>query len=368
MIQKFQKVDVIVIGSGLAGASLYQILSQRGQDVLLVHKELSGASSEASAGLVSPFTGRDLKLTWQFLEFWSEAQAFYDALDPSLLDKSPHRRCFVSEKQAEKFDTLLSKYPEDVRSLLIHRFGADASAAPFGGFVVQAARLDVCRYLTLVREQAALRRRLLSAEIDVASQLTLFEGGATLTLDRGLEARESWQARHVVFCEGHRLIHNPYFCYLPLRPLKGEFVAWEISAKEWPCAETALVREKWLLKEGESRLRVGASFDRGDQSYQSSDKVAKELALAARSILPELELKAKMDHRFGMRPVCQDHRPVLGKHPEYSQLFVLNGMGSKGSVMAPRLARILAASLLTNEDIPRAMNCARWDRRRTNDK
>ena len=46
--------------------------------------------------------------------------------------------------------------------------------------------------------------------------------------------------------------------------------------------------------------------------------------------------------RAGIRPIIKDYKPVLGMHPQYSQLGIFNGLGSKGTLIAPFFARQMA--------------------------
>jgi glycine/D-amino acid oxidase-like deaminating enzyme len=39
-----------------------------------------------------------------------------------------------------------------------------------------------------------------------------------------------------------------------------------------------------------------------------------------------------------MRPTTFDRRPFMGKHPEFDKLFVFNGLGTKGYMLAPLLS------------------------------
>ena len=49
--------------------------------------------------------------------------------------------------------------------------------------------------------------------------------------------------------------------------------------------------------------------------------------------------------RAGVRPAVRDRRPLLGRHPTVPGLSFLGGYGSKGVMLAPRLAQQLADHL-----------------------
>ena len=48
-----------------------------------------------------------------------------------------------------------------------------------------------------------------------------------------------------------------------------------------------------------------------------------------------------VDHVAGIRPTVRDRRPLVGVHREHSQLVVLNGLGTRGVMIAPTVAKEL---------------------------
>ena len=46
------------------------------------------------------------------------------------------------------------------------------------------------------------------------------------------------------------------------------------------------------------------------------------------------------EHRSGIRPTTKDAKPLLIRHPTHSSLFAINGLGSKGSAIAPYLSEL----------------------------
>ncbi len=41
----------------------------------------------------------------------------------------------------------------------------------------------------------------------------------------------------------------------------------------------------------------------------------------------------------GVRPTVKDRRPLIGTHPMHSQLHVLNGLGTRGVMLGPAMAK-----------------------------
>jgi glycine/D-amino acid oxidase-like deaminating enzyme len=66
------------------------------------------------------------------------------------------------------------------------------------------------------------------------------------------------------------------------------------------------------------------------------------------------------DQLAGIRPTVVDRRPLVGKHPKYNNLFVLNGLGTRGVMNAPFSADNLTRSIVYGEDIDKEIDISRF--------
>jgi glycine/D-amino acid oxidase-like deaminating enzyme len=46
-----------------------------------------------------------------------------------------------------------------------------------------------------------------------------------------------------------------------------------------------------------------------------------------------------IDQNAGVRPTTMDRRPLIGQHEVFSGLYVMNGLGTKGYMIAPLIAK-----------------------------
>jgi glycine/D-amino acid oxidase-like deaminating enzyme len=67
-----------------------------------------------------------------------------------------------------------------------------------------------------------------------------------------------------------------------------------------------------------------------------------------------------LEHRIGVRPASYDRHPLIGSHPKHRNLLCLNGLGSKGSLMAPFLAERILEWILDGTPIESPLL---WNRR-----
>jgi glycine/D-amino acid oxidase-like deaminating enzyme len=207
--------------------------------------------------------------------------------------------------------------------------------APLGGFEMPAAaRLDVPVYLDVSREQFRTRGAFRAAEVD---------------------PRGSFDARTVIFCRGFAPDSDPWFGGIKFNAAKGEMLTLRIPG----CAEDRVVhRGVWLAPLGHETFRAGSTYAREPlDSHPTPDGRAEiEAKLRAFFKLPY----EVIDHRAAVRPVIDAGFPVLGRHPDHPHRVYFNGLGSKGSLLAPFFAQQLATHLCGAGEIEDAVNVLKY--------
>ena len=70
--------------------------------------------------------------------------------------------------------------------------------------------------------------------------------------------------------------------------------------------------------------------------------------------------------KFGIRPATIDRRPFVGKHPIFDNLYILNGLGSKGISLAPFCSKELFNSIEQKSKINFEINVKRYNSKNIN--
>ncbi|MBN2807258.1 MAG: FAD-dependent oxidoreductase, partial [Prolixibacteraceae bacterium] len=152
------------------------------------------------------------------------------------------------------------------------------------------------------------------------------------------------RAKKIIFCEGTAIARNPWFNKLPFKPARGEILT--IRCENFQ-HEAILNRNGFVLPLGKGLYKVGATFSWDKLNAKPTIEGREQLLQIAQNILNvPFEI---VNHEAGIRPASNDRRPVLGKHPVHDQLFVFNGLGSKGVLLAPFFTRHLTAHLYENQ-------------------
>jgi glycine oxidase len=297
----------LILGQGLAGTCLAWQFLRRGV-VFAISDHGVGGSTRVAAGLINPITGKNFEPSWRIAEFYPQAIAFYRSLEQefgeTIWHPLPVLRLASSEKEWAKISTKLD-LPE-VRPWL---GGAQGAPAGFHGGVelVGGGWLDTRKFLQL----SAARFRELGLWADVGSPTIRCEGAAGL-IAGGMG--------------GHRCA-------------KGEILT---VRADWHETHIRIGAGGWLVPIGGGFFRIGSTYD-WDHLDESPTCAGLERikAIAAKLGGEDFEITA---HVAGIRPILRRSQPLIGK--DHNGDWVFNGLGSKGTLYAPRMAAMLADWIL----------------------
>lgn len=339
----------LIFGAGLAGTCMAHRLLSRGIEVKILDQG-SNNSSAVAAGMVNPMVFRRMNKSWRLDEFLPEAQAFYQEIERELQTQLYHpiviRRFFSSDEERANWQTRTENeaYQAYLEKLTTSDLTHTAAINNFGsGRVKNAFWVDAAKWVSAHLSYFEKRGILLQKEFSAQKwepQLRTYDGE---TFD------------FVVFCLGYRQKEESTFSYLPLQQTKGQTLL--IESDQLSEAES-LNRKCFVLPYGKRRFRVGATYEWNDPTLHTTD-TAKQLLLANLEALGNYQPKV-IEQAAGVRPTVLDRRPLLGEHPKYKHIFVFNGLGTKGYMMAPTLARELTAHILENAPLDSETNISRF--------
>jgi glycine/D-amino acid oxidase-like deaminating enzyme len=153
-----------------------------------------------------------------------------------------------------------------------------------------------------------------------------------LSIDPDQIRYETFIASKIIFCEGPNLRANPYFNWLPLRPVKGETLDVQFQAPL-----PFMVNRGVFALPIDTIARIGSTFERKDLSWSCSGMGRSELEERLQRLI--FKPYRVLAQNAGIRPATEDKRPFIGTHPKYEPLGVFNGLGTKGVSLAPYWAQ-----------------------------
>jgi glycine/D-amino acid oxidase-like deaminating enzyme len=344
----------------------------RGLRALVIDEPRADSASRVAAGLVTPVTGSRFAVSWRWPEFFPPADTLYQRAEKetgqSFWSVAPAWRAFVSQDEAvfwqQKCTNAKNLFDEARICIDAIQFDANKQArlptltAPHGGIqMAPAARLDVPRYLDVTRRVLQSEGLFISAYLDIDRDLQPASDQVVVP-SLGLTAR--W----AVSCQGNLARTNGWFSGLPLHPARGDILMIRSRSVQ---LDRVLHHQGWIVPLGGERFLLGATYDRHALSTDGHDDAARrwreELCLRWTAMTGEkFEPNGAeiLEHRIAVRPASYDRHPLIGAHPRSPNIWCLNGLGSKGSLMAPLLAIKLIDAMTDGRAIdPRLL----WDRR-----
>ncbi|QLG45831.1 NAD(P)/FAD-dependent oxidoreductase [Costertonia aggregata] len=343
-------LDYLIVGLGLAGTSFAETLEKHGKTFKVISDD-SQIASKVAAGLYNPVILKRFTLAWNAVEQFKFAAPFYRQLEKKLSIRLDHkipvmRRFAGVEEQNLWFEASDKVGLREFMSPQILDNTNPNIDAPFGyGEVLHTGKIDTATLLKTYSQFLSKNNRLIRSSFDYN----------TLRITKGYVEYDSVKAKQIVFCEGFGLKQNPYFNYLPLTGTKGEYLF--IKAPKLK-VKAAIKASIFCISEENDVYRVGATYKWKDTTNLPTEETRKELLQKLNSFI-ECDYEV-IDQVAGIRPTVTDRRPLVGQHPEHKNLFVLNGFGSRGVMIAPSASQQLYHFIEEKSPISQEMDISRF--------
>ena len=345
-----KKVDYIVVGSGLAGIMFCDVLVQHNKTFIVVD-DGSQKSSIVAGGLYNPVVLKRFTPVWKSKEQLELALPRYKALEKKLkvqLDyKVPVYRLFASIEEQNNWFLASDKVGlSDYIKPEIHQIENKSIKSDFGfGKVLHTGRIDTNALIETFKNELQNNNQLVETSF-VYDAIQFNESDV---------AYKNIEAQHIVFAEGFGLKQNPFFNHLPLKGTKGELLT--IYAPNLNI-DFVLKSGAFLIPLGEDNYIVGATYEWHDKSNKTTPAAKTELIDKLKTFI-DCDFKV-VDQVAGMRPTVIDRRPLIGQHEKYKQLYMLNGLGTRGVMIAPYVAKKLFDFIENSVEIDSEINITRF--------
>ena len=328
-------LDYLIVGSGLAGISFAEIALKNNKSILVLDNK-SQVSSRVAGGLYNPVILKRFSEVWNAQEQLVLMEVFYNDIETKLKTKFnfklPILRKFFSIEEQNNWFAASDKRnlaPFLSTNIISKKYKSIDSPYDYGevlhtGYVDTALLLD--KYKEYLQEN-----NLLLEEFFDSIYIEFF--------DYGIQYKNI-QARHIIFAEGFGLHKNPFFNYLPLDGTKGELFI--IKAPDLNL-DVIVNTSVFILPLGNNLFKVGATYNWQDKTDSPTEEGKQELLERIREIITcDFEI---VEHFGGVRPTVKDRRPLIGTHHECKSLHILNGLGTRGVMLGPAMAKALFDSI-----------------------
>ena len=337
----------MVVGGGLAGASVAYHLVSGGARTALIDRADEGRATDAGAGILSPPTAGDNG------EGWPELVAACGARYPRLIEEigdAGYARCgllavALADWDVEAFEQLSIRARSRVTTIgEIDPADAAAAFPPLANVTralsnPDAARVDG-RLLARAILTAAQDRGLevIAGSVERLTALpTVDVGGRQLNCGAVVVAGGAWSPA----------LGSQLGVDVPISPERGQIIHVRTAADTdgWPIVQPVL--GAYLVPWPGGRVAIGATRE-PDAGFAATPTVRgiRQIFNEVKRVAPGLLDAEFVEVRVGLRPHSVDDRPVLGPLLRAPHVHLATGYGANGLLLSPWCGEQVAAAIL----------------------
>lgn len=344
-------IDTLIVGFGLAGLAYAETLSQARESFHVIDADSSG-SSHIAAGIYNPTVLKRFNMTWRGQELHAFALPFYQRIAERLNCQFdyplPIYKVFSQLVDHNQWTVATDR--EGLSFFLdpnLHKTDLLGVKSPLGyGVVRHCGRLDTQKLLATYKSN--IHAHITHAKFDYTA-LDFTPNGISY---------QDIKAKRIVFCEGYGMVQNPFFNHLPLVGSKGQILI--IKSPELKL-EAIIKGAIFIVPLGNDLYWVGATFEQQDKSLICTPEGKNELVEKIDRLLNvPYEI---VDQLSQIRPTVVDRRPLIGTHPVHNNMHLLNGMGSRGVLIAPSISKWLYNHIRLGDALPLEVDINRFESR-----
>jgi glycine/D-amino acid oxidase-like deaminating enzyme len=342
------KVDYIIVGLGLAGIAFAEELIKNDKS-FVVFDDNSQNSSRVAGGMFNPVILKRFTPAWQGVEQIKIALPFYKNLEKKLNCKLIRfidiKKSFKTiEDQNNWHSACGHPFLKDYLSPKIEKNTNKCIIAPYDlGKVKNVGQIDTTTLLDKYRQH--LNKIIINDSFEYSD----------LKVSKSELKYKHLTTKHIVFCEGYGIKKNPFFKEIPLKEAKGELL--EIKSNNLSI-DYILKSSVFIMPIAKKTFKIGATFNWKDKTNSITEEGRQELI---EKLKKTFNCDYKITNQFaGIRPTVKDRRPLIGTHKTHKNIHLLNGLGTRGVMLAPTLSKKLYQSIENNKEIETEINIIRF--------
>lgn len=348
-----QIYDYIIVGAGIAGCSVAYELNKHTQNILIVDKnaDVANGASGAAGAFLSPLLGKPNEfknLVTQALKYSTE---FYKTNCPDLIDNCGTTRIPKDEVDKQKFQTYIPymdfSYIED----------KDGYFFPIASVVDS---YGICKFL------------IEGIEAQFNSDIQTIEYKDEMWI-----LNDTLQTKQLVLTTGYELelLEQEY---IQIRPVWGRRIDVVTSTN----VPYNYHKSCSLSRSLNGQVSIGATHHRDKSGVEEIEKNHQELLHKANEIQKLADVKIIKDY-VGARASSFDYFPIIGevidlkvtlkefpylingthvqkeRFIKYNNLYIFNGVGGRGFVLSPYLAKLFVESIYDDKKLEEVLTTDR---------
>ena len=350
------KVDFLIVGQGLAGTLLAYELFRQNKKFVVFNDPNQIKSSDVAAGLINPVVFRRMTKSWLVDDAFPQMETTYQNLEELLQEQLYFPGQMLRILSQDEIDFWKEKiFANQLKAYLeaepiVNSGYPDTSNSLTFGCVNKSGHLDIQNLIfafsRFLNQHNSIRNEKFNCE--------------KIRFQTDTISYDNITTQKIIFCEGAAASQNPFFKNLKFKHSKGEVMELKIPGLN---LREIVSGEVFVMPIGNGQYKVGATYSWDDLNCETTDSAQRKLLGKLRNIIskqPDV-----VNQKAGIRPTMHDRKPVIGLLPDNPQIGIFNGLGSKGVLLGPYLAKQFVGFLTGNSiHIHPEANINRYFRRR----
>lgn len=333
--------DYIIIGQGLAGTVLVHLLQKRTSNYLVIDGE-KHTTSFAAAGIINPITGRNFIKSWMIDELLPIAIETYTDLEKQLEIKILNKLGII-----RTIDSVREENDWQVRTL-------DSQYEMYLDKLIESKELnqkfnDNCKYsVTKSCYQVNIKDLILAYREKLKSEgkyLSLYVDVKKIEINNDIIVINNLKCKNIIFCQGFKAIENPLFKNIAFKFSKGHSIIFKCDLD----IDFNYKDQFYITPIGDKLYWTGYGNE-----WNTLDENIDEVKITEIKNLIEKKIKQSIEiisTHAGIRPTMVRRKPIVSAHLLHKNVFIFNGLGTKGTSLAPFFAKALIEEIFDDKVI-----------------
>lgn len=327
---------------------------QKGYNIVIIDNPELSACSKVGGGGINPVVFKRYTKSWMADEILPVMKGFYEWCEKEfhcdLIFEKPMVKLFTEQQEA---DLWLKKANSDMKEYLSQTIYHEST---FNGIHVTPAGYSIVKHTAAFAMPAFLegskkwikdRATVLNESFDY-DQLNQNDDGVVY---------KGYHAQKVIFAQGYLVKDNPWFSYIPFKPVKGEILTF--TSNDLDIGNNIIKKSNFIAHLYGNVFKTGATYNWDSLNDVPTKEGRQELELKLKKIITTDY--AIINHEAGVRPAGTDRRPIIGPHPKNQRLLIFNGLGAKGVMLCPYFADHFISHLNEGNPLNKEVDVARFN-------
>ncbi|MDB4655971.1 FAD-binding oxidoreductase [Flavobacteriales bacterium] len=352
------QTENLIIGLGIAGINLCHQLEKAGKSFLVIDNCPTNSASLIAGGIYNPVVLKRKVKSWNVDRLFPALIDTYRELETVLGDKFLEHD-FPILKPISSVDEI-TEWQQAVAEKRIAPFVSSVEetppAGPFQDNVIGSVTIDNSGFLRIRKLVLAYRNYLKEKGLLIEKQVRY----SSFKLNGDSIIYENVTSERIIFSEGRFISENPFFSWLPYNLTKGQMLTVKVNT---PLGPSKIYNQQFLFFPTEEKdiFRLGATYSWNEADEEPTKEATQELLEKVKKAL-DIDLEV-LDAQAAIRPTVADRRPTIGAHPNEKNVFLFNGMGSKGVMLAPTFAKELVGLIYKGKQVNPEVDLNRFIKR-----